>query len=195
MANLPTHRYYGDSRVRFSIVTALAFVLCGVAALACSCGNGLSVPEAQRRAPFPLYLPSWLPSGINPTPTILEYDSSLYDLEVYYYRAGEQSISPVLRLDVSSFSEMSSIWPWDPYTPSAFQEVVQLPNGHIVGIMSPGQYECWHMKGPEETECHYEPVEFLGVKWPGEEAWYTMYSTLSLTDTLAIIVSMQAVNE
>ena len=188
MHERPTRGFCCKLKSRFPPSVLVVLVLSTVLLSICSCDNSLSVQVARKRAPFPLYLPSQVPSDIDPTPTILEY-TDVYHLEVYYYPKQRQDLSPVLRFEVSSFSGMHSTWPWDPYT--GFPEVAQLPNGHVVGVLDPERYECWRMLGPGESTCKYNTSEFLGLMWPGEEAWYTLYSTLSLTETLAVIASMQ----
>lgn len=167
-------------------------VICTVL-VAISCDNKLSTREAWERAPFPLYLPAELPDSIDPVPIIEEYADSMYSIEVYYYRHGESS--PVLHFIITSNSLSHSDWPYIPHVPSSrFRGLMRTQDGRLIGILQPKEYACWHMMGPGETTCKYESTEFIGAWWPGEGAWYELYSLLPLSETLAVIETMEPVS-
>lgn len=184
-------RYTFGERYWYRLLCFAAGVLpalittCTVAvSLLSACDNQLSVEEAQRRLSCPLYLPKLLPPDIDTHPLVREYQDPVYTVAVHYFGQGQQI--PVLDFNIRPDSSVQGQWPRDPYTSAIYQKIVRLPKGRLVGILRFGEYNCGSMVTVDGTPC-------IALRWPGEGAWYELYSLLPLSETLAVIESMEAV--
>jgi len=177
---------HNDRLPRFAAGVLVALMAtCGVAVLLLStCNNEISVEEAQRRLSCPLYLPRTLPPDVDPEPLIREYQEPVYTIAVHYIDQGQQTL--VLDLIITPDSSLQGRWPQDPYASAIYQKVVRLSNGRLVGILKPGEYDCGSMVAGDGTPC-------VALRWPGEGAWYELYSLLPLSETLAVVGSMESV--
>lgn len=153
-------------------------------------GIPITIEEAKEEAPFALYLPTHLPPYVDPTPRMfrVQYDSSLPPYFEIYYTRKDQSGERVLLIIARRAGSTSRT----DYATSE-RQLIPLPDGGLVVDGSASINNSWS----QEADFVKGPPYKTGLSWDlgsGEKrAWYSIYSTLSLTETVGIVSSMEPV--
>jgi hypothetical protein len=174
----------------------LLFLLIGFGS-SCCCfteqrqrGTPITIEEAKEEMPFALYLPTHLPSYVDPNPQIfrVQYESSLPpNVEIYYTRKGQDAERVFMIFATRAGSSSRT------HYATSKRQLILLADGSLAvdrsaSLDNSGVRKADLVKGPPYQTCLWWD---LGS---GEEkAWYTIYSTLSLTETLEIVDSMESV--
>lgn len=153
-------------------------------------GIPISIEEAKEEMPFALYLPTHLPSYVDPNPQSfrVQYESSLPpNAEIYYTRKGQDAERMFMIFATRAGSSRTTDYA------ATEKQLIPLADGSLAvdrsaSFDNSGVQKADLVKGPSYQTCLWWD---LGS---GEEkAWYTIYSTLSLTETLEIVNSMEPV--
>jgi len=153
-------------------------------------GIPISIEEAKEEMPFALYLPTQLPSYVDPNPQSfrVQYESSLPpNAEIYYTRKGQDAERMFMIFATRAGSSRTTDYA------ATEKQLIPLADGSLAvdrsaSFDNSGVQKADLVKGPSYQTCLWWD---LGS---GEEkAWYTIYSTLSLTETLEIVNSMEPV--
>lgn len=179
----------------FGALPLLFFLLIGLGS-SCCCfterrqrGVPISIEEAKEEMSFALYLPTRLPRYVDPKPQLfrLQYESTLPPyLEIYYTRKDQDAERVLLIVARHAGSSQTT-----DYATSE-RQLIPLADGSLAIDQSASAN-----RRPQEADIVKGPPYQTCLWWDlgsGEEkAWYIIYSTLSLTETLEIVNSMEPV--
>lgn len=153
-------------------------------------GTPITIEEAKKEMIFTLYLPTYLPSYVDPMPQVfrVQYESSLPpNAEIYYTRKGQDAERLFMIFATRAGSTSRT------HYATSERQLIPLADGSLAvnrsaSFDNSGVQKADLVKGPPYQTCLWWDVG------SGEEkAWYTIYSTLSLSETLRIVNSMELV--
>lgn len=181
-----------------SVIILLSFILLGLVESSC-CPLAESQPraipatveEAREDASFALYLPTYLPPGVDDAPQVylIRQDDSLSPYVEIYYTREEYGVERMFLIIASRAGSSSRI----NYATNA-EQLIPLSDGSLAVNQSDFINNTWFQENELITGPPYQTCLWWDLGIDQEKAWYTIYSTLSLTETLAIVNSMQLVS-
>jgi hypothetical protein len=179
----------------YGILLLLSILLPGLESCCCSGfagsrGISITIEEAKEEMVFALYLPAYLPSYVDPKPQVfrLQDEPSLAPYaKIYYTRTGQDSERVFMIL--ARFAGSTSITRYA----TGENRLVSLANGNLALDRSASFDNSGVQNGDLVKGPAYQTCLVWDVGRGEEKALYSIYSTLSLSETLAIVNSMEPV--
>lgn len=179
----------------YTLLLLLSSILLGLGN-SCCCGFArprgvpITIEEAKEEMVFALYLPTYLPSSVDPTPQVfrIQYESSLPPNAEVYYTGKGQDAERLLMISATRAGSTSRT-----HYATSDRQLIPLAGGGIAVDQSASIENSWF----QENELVKGPPYKICLWWDlgsgGEKAWYAIYSTLPLSETLRIVNSMEPV--
>lgn len=153
-------------------------------------GTPITVEEAKEEMVFTLYLPTYLPSYVDPKPRIFrtQYESSLPpNAEIYYIRESQETERLFMIFATRAGSTSRT------HYATSEEQLIPLADGSLAVNRSAS----FDKSGVQKADLIEGPPYQTSLWWDlgrGEnKAWYTIYSTFSLSETLKIVNSMEPI--